>query len=144
MLEPLAQLLAYYPNVLNLRVIYPITRDMSDKRGLVGKLAGFSKVDDAVGCCTFLEDLCPLVPLMMICGPEGTQGDVTHLLRCRAVVKAEPKVVDETVGSTPPRTPANTLCLVTAPSASVEASNAASGGACSPGGAADEATEGAA
>ena len=66
MLEPLAQLLAYYPNVLNLRVIYPITRDMSDKRGLVGKLAGFSKVDDAVGCCTFLEDLCPLVPLMMI------------------------------------------------------------------------------
>jgi len=85
-----------------------------------------------------------LVPLMMICGPEGTQGDVTHLLRCRAVVKAEPKVVDETVGSTPPRTPANTLCLVTAPSASVEASNAASGGACSPGGAADEATEGAA
>ena len=24
-----------------------------------------TKVDDAVGCCTFLEDLCPLVPIMM-------------------------------------------------------------------------------
>ena len=51
--------------MLNLRVIYPITRDLSDKRGLIGKLAGFPKVDAAEGCCTFLEDLCPLVPTMM-------------------------------------------------------------------------------
>jgi 3,5-epimerase/4-reductase len=40
----LEQLLAYFPNVLNLRVIYPITRDISDKRGLIGKLSGFAKV----------------------------------------------------------------------------------------------------
>lgn len=65
------QLLGYYSNVLNLRVIYPITRDLSDKRGLIGKLAGFSKVDDAVGCCTFLEDLCPLVPIMMMKKARG-------------------------------------------------------------------------
>ena len=61
----LEQLLAYYPNVLNLRVIYPITSDLDDKRGLIGKLAGFPKVDDATGSCTFLETLCPLVPVLM-------------------------------------------------------------------------------
>lgn len=61
----LEQLLKYFPNVLNLRVIYPVTRDLTDKRGLIGKLASFSSVDDASGSCTFLEDLCPLVPTLM-------------------------------------------------------------------------------
>ena len=61
----LEQLLEHYDNVLNLRVIYPITEDLDDKRGLLGKLAGFSAVDNSSSCCTFLEDLCPLVPELM-------------------------------------------------------------------------------
>mmetsp|Transcript_55647 Transcript_55647/g.153051 ORF Transcript_55647/g.153051 Transcript_55647/m.153051 type:complete len:290 (+) Transcript_55647:151-1020(+) len=68
----LERLLLPFDNVLNLRVIYPITRDLNDKCGLIGKLASFTKVDAATNCCTFLEDLCPLVPLMAMKQARGS------------------------------------------------------------------------
>lgn len=52
-------------HVLNLRILFPICRDLSDKRGLLGKLLGFSQIDRVANSCTFLEDLCPLIPTLV-------------------------------------------------------------------------------
>lgn len=57
----LEELISYFNNALILRVLYPVSSDM-DKRGLVGKLAGFQRVDRVETSVTILEDLCPLVP----------------------------------------------------------------------------------
>jgi len=55
------ELLSYFDNVLVLRVLYPVSSDL-DKRGLIGKLAGFPRVDRVETSVTVLEDLCPLIP----------------------------------------------------------------------------------
>lgn len=63
----LEELLSYYPNVLNLRVQFPVAMtdgDFSDKRSLLAKLKSFPKVDAAEVSVTFLEDLCPVIPVL--------------------------------------------------------------------------------
>lgn len=57
------ELLAYFDNALVLRVLYPVSSDL-DPRGLLGKLARFSRVDGVQASVTVLEDLCPLVPAL--------------------------------------------------------------------------------
>lgn len=52
-------------HVLNLRILFPICQDLSDKRGLLGKLLGFSRIDRVANSCTFLEELCPLIPTLV-------------------------------------------------------------------------------
>lgn len=55
------ELMAYFDNVLVLRVLYPVSADL-DPRGLVGKLARFERVDELRTSVTVLEDLCPMIP----------------------------------------------------------------------------------
>jgi len=64
----LEDLLQYYPNSLNLRVLFPI--EMSDKsfenkQSLLGKLRTFSRVEAAVNSVTFLDNLCPTLPKLI-------------------------------------------------------------------------------
>ncbi len=61
----LEDIIAFYPNVLNLRVLFPIVSDLEDKRGLLGKLRHFAFVEAAENSCTFLEDLCPTIPQLV-------------------------------------------------------------------------------
>lgn len=64
----LEDLLQYYDNVLNLRVLYPVSmkdKTFEDKRSLIGKLRHFNRIDPAEMSCTFLDDLCPLIPGMV-------------------------------------------------------------------------------
>lgn len=58
--QKMEELLAYFDNVVTLRVCYPMSSDL-DPRGLIGKLARFKKVDRVVTSVTILEDLCPLI-----------------------------------------------------------------------------------
>lgn len=61
--QKMEELLTYFDNALTLRVLYPVSSDL-DKRGLIGKLAGFERVDKVETSVTVLEDLCPLVAIM--------------------------------------------------------------------------------
>ncbi|CAD7961056.1 unnamed protein product [Amoebophrya sp. A120] len=64
----LEDLLSYYPNVLNLRVQFPISmkdRTFENKQSLLGKLRNFTRVDKAMNSITFLENLCPTIPQLV-------------------------------------------------------------------------------
>ena len=64
----LEELLKYFGNVLNLRVMYPIKmadQEFTDKRSLVSKLRHFPRVNNEYASCTFLEDLCPSIPTLV-------------------------------------------------------------------------------
>jgi len=54
------ELMAYFDNVLVLRVLFPVSADL-DRRGLIGKLARFERVDKVQCSVTVLDDLFPLV-----------------------------------------------------------------------------------
>lgn len=53
-----------YPNVLNLRVRMPISRDLNSK-SFVGKIIHYKKLINIPNSMTILEDLLPLVPQMI-------------------------------------------------------------------------------
>lgn len=61
--QKMEELLTYFDNALLLRVLYPVSSDL-DRRGLIGKLANFQRVDPVETSVTVLEDLCPLVPAL--------------------------------------------------------------------------------
>jgi len=54
------ELMSYFDNVLVLRVLFPVSADL-DRRGLIGKLARFERVDKVQCSVTVLDDLFPLV-----------------------------------------------------------------------------------
>jgi dTDP-4-dehydrorhamnose reductase len=59
----LEQLLKAYPNVLNLRVLFPISSDFSNK-SLNGKLITFKQVVSVRNSFTVVDSLCPYIPIM--------------------------------------------------------------------------------
>jgi len=67
LLEPLAM---QYPNLLYLRVRFPISDDMN-ARSVLSKLIGYEKVVNVPNSFTVLDDLLPLVPKMMDRGLSG-------------------------------------------------------------------------
>ena len=67
LLEPLA---TQFPNLLYLRVRFPISDDMH-ARSVLSKLIGYEKVVNVPNSFTVLDDLLPLVPAMMEKGLTG-------------------------------------------------------------------------
>lgn len=75
----LEDLLKYFPNVLNLRVLFPVSMSdtrFEDKRSLLAKLRGFALVDPAFASVTFLEDLCPGIAVL---ARKGVVGDLNFV-----------------------------------------------------------------
>jgi len=67
----LEELLKSYPNVLNLRVLYPLSDDLHP-RSVLGKLVNYPKIISIPTSYTVLDDLFPLIPLMAKQGIVGT------------------------------------------------------------------------
>jgi len=67
LLEPLA---LQFPNLLYLRVRFPISDDMN-ARSVLSKLIGYEKVVNVPNSFTVLDDLLPLVPKMADMGLTG-------------------------------------------------------------------------
>lgn len=79
----LERLLKSYPNVLNLRVMYPTIGDIASKRGLIGKLIGYPKIQSVPISVTVLDDLWPIMLDMVSKSVFGTfnfnnPGTITH------------------------------------------------------------------
>jgi len=62
--QKMEELFKYFDNTLILRVLYPVSSNL-DPRGLIGKLARFERVDKVSTSVTVLEDLCPLIPVLV-------------------------------------------------------------------------------
>eukprot|EP00392_Amoebophrya_sp_AT5.2_P019444 g20283.t1 len=64
----LEDLLQYYPNVLNLRVQFPVSmkdRELENKNNLITKLRNFKRIDGSCNSVTFLDNLCPVLPRLV-------------------------------------------------------------------------------
>uniref|UniRef100_A0A0G4HR68 NAD-dependent epimerase/dehydratase domain-containing protein n=1 Tax=Chromera velia CCMP2878 TaxID=1169474 RepID=A0A0G4HR68_9ALVE len=66
----LESLLEPFPNVLNLRVVFPICQDMHE-RSVVAKLVKYPKIVSVPTSFTVTDDLFPLIPLMAEKGLTG-------------------------------------------------------------------------
>ena len=59
-----------YPNLLYLRINYPICHTQSDKN-LITKLMKYTKIDSCEFSCTYVNELFPLCIKMIECGEKG-------------------------------------------------------------------------
>jgi nucleoside-diphosphate-sugar epimerase len=58
------KLIQHYPNILNLRLRMPITSDLHP-RSLLGKIIHYKKLINIPNSMTILDDLLPLIPIMI-------------------------------------------------------------------------------
>ncbi len=76
------QIILSYPNVLNLRVRLPVSRDLSPN-SFIGKIIKYRKLVNIPNSMSVLEDLLPLVPQMLECKLIGNYnfvnpGTISH------------------------------------------------------------------